>query len=62
MKAEETTIDVPIEQALLAINTMAPADYIAQVQRMVFRVRGDYPYFYIVSGLLKAFGTYLRSE
>jgi hypothetical protein len=29
--AEETIIDIPIEQALLAINTVAPAEFIAQV-------------------------------
>jgi len=31
-------IDIPIEQALAAINTMTPADFIVQVQRMAFRV------------------------
>jgi hypothetical protein len=31
-------IDIPIEQALQAMNTVAPADFISQVQRMAFRV------------------------
>jgi hypothetical protein len=31
-------IDIPLEQAIAAINTMTPADYIVQVTRMAFKV------------------------
>jgi hypothetical protein len=35
---DEVMIDIPLEQAVAAINTMPSADFIVQVTRMAFKV------------------------
>jgi hypothetical protein len=32
-------IDIPLEQAIAALNSLPPADFIVQVSRMAFKVK-----------------------
>ena len=56
-------IDIPIEQALQAINTVTAAEFIMQVQRMAFKVSLESnSYDSIACRLLEASDSHLRSE